>query len=130
MEGIKNFLHIINENWTTILVCIGLIVGIVQKTKNYLIKSDDEKVEMAKKEISNAILKMITDAEKDYSYLSKAGQIKRSHVIKKLYEDYPVLNKVKDQNELIIWIDEQIDSSLKTLREVIKETMIEEGLAE
>ena len=121
MEGLKNFLQFINLHWTSILVCIGLIIGLVQKTKNYLIKSDDEKVEMAKREISNAILKMITDAEQDYSQWVGAGAIKRSQVIKEIYDQYPVLGKVVDQSVVIAWIDEEIDNALKTLRAVIKE---------
>lgn len=121
MEGIKNLLQFLNANWTTLLVILGLIVGIVKKTKAYLIKSDDEKVEMAKKEISNAILKMITDAEKDYDDWKGAGAIKRSQVIKQIYDEYPILAKVVDQQIVIAWIDEEIDNALKTLRAVIKE---------
>ena len=34
--GIQNFLQIINDNWTTIIVIIGLIVAIVKKAKDYL----------------------------------------------------------------------------------------------
>ena len=44
LTGLQNFLNIINDNWTTILVCAGLIVGIVKKTQDYLSKSDDEKI--------------------------------------------------------------------------------------
>ena len=121
MEGIKNLLQFLNANWTSILVILGLIVGIVKKTKNYLVKTDDEKVEMAKKEISNAILKMITDAEKDYDDWKGAGAIKRSQVIKQIYDEYPILAKVVDQSVVIAWIDEEIDNALKTLRAVIKE---------
>lgn len=121
MEGIKNFLLTLNAHWVDILVVIGLIVGIIKKTKNYLVKSDDEKVEMAKKEISNAILKMITDAEMDYENLKGAGAIKRSQVIKQIYTEFPILAKVADQQIVIAWIDEEIDNALKTLRAVIKE---------
>ena len=46
--GIQNFLQIINDNWTTIIVIIGLIVAIVKKAKDYLSKSDEEKIEIAK----------------------------------------------------------------------------------
>ena len=33
---------------------------------------------------------------------------------------YPVLSKAINQEELIAWIDSEIDNSLKTLRDVIE----------
>ena len=72
---------------------------------------------------------MITDAEKDYQQYAKAGEIKRSQVIKQIFDDYPVLERVVDQDALIALIDTEIDNALKTLREVIKETKKEEELS-
>ena len=120
MEGLQKFLQLLNDNWTSILVCIGLVIGIVKKTRDYMSKSQDEKIEIAKKQIQTTILKMISDAEVDWQEWSKAGSIKRAQVIKQIYEEYPVLSKVVDQKGLIEWIDEQIDSALDTLREIVK----------
>lgn len=120
MEGLQKFLQLLNDNWTSILVCIGLVIGIVKKTRDYMSKSQDEKIEIAKKQIQTTILKMISDAEVDWQEWSKAGSIKRAQVIKQIYEEYPVLSKVADQKALIEWIDEQIDSALDTLREIVK----------
>jgi hypothetical protein len=121
LTGLQNFLNIINDNWTTILVCAGLIVGIVKKTQDYLSKSDDEKIKIAKAQIKQVILKKISDAEVDYEEWNKAGSIKRSQVISEIYKEYPILSKVVDQTELIEWIDSEIDVTLKTLRSIIKE---------
>lgn len=120
MEGLQKFLQLLNDNWTSILVCIGLVIGIVKKTRDYMSKSQDEKIEIAKKQIQTTILKMISDAEVDWQEWSKAGSIKRAQVIKQIYEEYPVLSKVVDQKALIERIDEQIDSALDTLREIVK----------
>lgn len=120
MEGLQKFLQLLNDNWTSILVCIGLVIGIVKKTQDYMSKSQDEKIEIAKKQIQTTILKMISDAEVDWQEWSKAGSIKRAQVIKQIYEEYPILSKVIDQKALIEWIDEQIDSALDTLREIVK----------
>lgn len=120
MEGLQKFLQILNDNWTSILVCMGLIVGIVKKTQDYISKSQEEKIELAKKQIQTTILKMISDAEVDWQEWSKAGSIKRSQVIKQIYEEYPILTKVVDQDALIKYIDEQIDGALDTLREIVK----------
>lgn len=126
IDGLKNFLQLINDNWTTILIIIGLIIGIYQKVKALLKESDEAKIEFAKKQISNVVLKMITDAETEYQQFAKAGEIKRSQVIKQIFDNYPILEKVVDQDALINLIDYEIDNALKTLREVIKETKKEE----
>lgn len=121
MEGIKNLLTFLNNNWTVILICIGAIVGIVNKTINYFSKSKDERVEIAKKQIEQEILKMISDAESEYKEWEKAGEIKRSEVIGEIFKKYPILSKVVDQKELIQWIDDLIDNSLDTLRDIISQ---------
>ena len=121
MTAFKNFLHIINDNWTTILVIIGLIISIVKKTMDYFSKTDEERIQIAKKQISESMLKMISDAEVNWNDWMGAGSIKRSEVIKRVFDEYPILSKVVDQEALIAWIDEQINASLKTLREVVAE---------
>lgn len=119
MKGLQNFLEFLNENYVSILVCIGLIIGLVQKVKAYIGKSDDEKVNIAKEQIKEVILKLVSDAEVDYEEWNKAGSIKRSQVINKLYAEYPILSKVVDQEALTQWIDDTIDDALKTLRVII-----------
>ena len=121
LNGIKNFLSLINDNWTTILVIIGLALALWKKIESYSKLSTDKKIEIAKKQISENILKLITQAEKDYAEWEKAGSIKRSEVISEIYREYPILAKVVDQDELIKWIDEQIDNALPTLRDIIKQ---------
>lgn len=121
LNGIKNFLSFINDNWTTILVIIGLVLALWKKIESYSKLSTDKKIEIAKKQISENILKLITQAEKDYAEWEKAGSIKRSEVISEIYKEYPILAKVVNQEELVKWIDEQIDNALPTLRDIIKE---------
>lgn len=129
LKGLQNFLEYINNNWTTILIIIGLIIGIWKKIESYLKKSDDEKIAIAKQQISQSILRMISEAERDYDTWREAGQIKRSKVIQQVYKEYPILSKIADQDELIKWIDAEIDNSLKELRKVIKENTGETSLA-
>ena len=119
LDGVKNFLQFINDNWTSIIIIISLIIAIVQKTKSYLSKSNDEKIASAKSQIKEVILKLISDAEVDYEDWNKAGSIKRAQVIQKIFIDYPVLSKVANQEELIKWIDTMIDESLKELRKIV-----------
>lgn len=121
LYAIQNFLQLINDNWTVIIIIIGLIIAITQKAKAFFSKSDDEKIEIAKKQIQQTMLKLVTDAETDYLEWKNAGSVKRAQVIEKIFETYPILSKVTNQEELIKWIDEVIDESLETMRNVFEE---------
>lgn len=121
LNGVKNFLELINQNWTVIVIIIGLVLAIAKKAKNYFSKSDEEKIEIAKQQIKEIIFKLISDAEVDYEEWKKAGSIKRSQVIEEIFVEYPILSKAVNQEELIKWIDEIIDEALVTLREIVAE---------
>lgn len=125
LNGIQNFLQFVNDNWTSIIIIISLIVAIVQKVKKYFAKSTEEQIATAKSQISEIVLKLITDAEVDYKDWEKAGSVKRSQVIQKIFDEYPILAKVADQQEVVNWIDEMIDTSLKELRNIVAENQPE-----
>lgn len=126
LNGVQNFLELINNNWTTIMVIIGLLIAVIKKVKDFFSKSNDEKIEIAKAQVKETILRMVTEAEVDYEEWSKAGSIKRSQVIEEIYTEYPVLSKVVDQTALTEWIDSVIDESLDTLREIVSENKSED----
>ena len=126
LTGIENFLRLITDNWTTILVIIGLITGIYKKIQIYISKTDEEKYQIAKEQISEIILHMITDAENDYAEWNKAGSIKRSQVIAQIYAKYPILAKIADQETVINFIDDEINGALKNLRNIMDDTNIYE----
>ena len=118
LDGVKNFLEFVNENWTTIVVIIGLIIAIAKKGVAFFSKSDEEKIAIAKKQIQETMLKLIT--EENYNEWKQAGSIKRAQVIDELFANYPILSKVTNQEDLIKWIDDVIDESLITLREIVE----------
>lgn len=127
LYAIQNFLQLINDNWTVIIIIVALIISIARKAKDFFSKSDDEKIEIAKKQIQQTMLKLVTDAETDYLEWKHAGSVKRAQVIEEIFETYPVLSKVTDQEELIKWIDNVIDESLETMRKVFEENKTIEG---
>ena len=124
LDGIKNFLTFINNNWTTITVIISLLIALYKKVMAYLQQSQEKKIEIAKAQLSQTILKFITDAEVDYENWNKAGSVKRSQVIQRIYTEYPILSKVVDQEALIIWIDDLINNALKELRKIVAENAV------
>ena len=118
--SVQNFLQYINDNWTAIIIVIGLAMALAKKIKNFFNKSYDEKIAVAKDQIKEIMLKLVTDAEVDYYEWVKAGGIKRSQVIERIYSMYPVLSDVVDQESLIKWIDSIIDEALSTMRDVFE----------
>lgn len=120
MRSLVNFLQWLNDNWSAIIVIIGLIVALGMKIKSYLKLSNQEKIEIAYHAIKQRILTYVSDAEKDYEKYKKAGSIKRAEVIDKIYKEYPILNKVADQATVTAKLDELIDDALVDLRAVIE----------
>lgn len=123
LNGIKNFLGLINDNWTAIIVIIGLALALFKKIQSYMNSSTDEKIAIAKAQLQETILKFITEAELSYEEWNQAGSIKRSQVISEIFEQYPILSRVADQESMIKWIDDEINNSLKTLRKIVKENL-------
>lgn len=120
LNGVKNFLQFINDHWTMIIIIIGLLISVIQKIKGYINKSNEEKIAIAKKQIKEVMLRLVTDSEVDYLEWQNAGAIKRSQVIEEIFEMYPILSKITNQEEIIQWIDDVIDEALKTMRDIFE----------
>lgn len=129
LTGICNFLQFINDNWTMIITILVLVAAIGKKIVDFLNNSEEEKIAIAKEQIRETMLKLITEAEIDYQNFIKAGSVKRSQVISQIYERYPVLSKIADQEELVKWLDEVIDESLEEMRKIFEQTK-EESIVE
>lgn len=121
LVGLKNFLDLINQNWTLITVIIGLGILVFKKLKSYLSLSEQEKIDLTLSQIRITALKMVTEAEEEYNNWIKAGTIKRAEVIDVIFEKYPILNKVTDRDSLIKTLDDIIDEALVEMRKVIEE---------
>ena len=119
LDGIRNFLMFVNEHWTEIVVIAGLGLAIWKKSEAYLKKTDEEKIQIAKDQLRETILKFVTKAEVDYDDWAKAGAVKRAQVIDEIFAKYPILNRVTNQESLISEIDTMIDEALNELREIL-----------
>ena len=121
LDGIAKFLTFVNENWVYITTIIGLAIAVGNKVRDYLNKSNEEKIEIAKAQIDEIMLMLVTEAEQDYLQWVSAGAVKRSQVIDQVFAMDPILSKVTNQEEIIAWIDESIDNALKTMRKIFEE---------
>ena len=121
LDGINKFLTFINDNWVYITTIIGLAIAVINKIRNYLNKSNEEKIEIAKAQINEVMLILVTEAEQDYLEWTKAGSVKRAQVIDQVFAMYPVLSTITNQEEIITWIDDAIDNALKEMRKIFEE---------
>lgn len=121
LNGVYNFLDFVNDNWTMIFAIIVLLIAIGRKIVAFFSKSKEEQLEIAKAQIKEVMLRLVTEAECDYYEWIKSGEIKRAQVIDEVFAMYPILSKVTNQADVIAWIDEAIDEALKTMRKVFEE---------
>lgn len=128
MESVQKFMDFIVENWTMICAVIVIGIAVYEYVQNFLKKSKEEQeaiirqqIEIAKEQVREIMLKLVTEAEKDYREWIKAGEIKRAQVIDAIFEKYPILLMVTNQAELIAWMDETIDEALKKMRKIFEE---------
>lgn len=121
MNGVYNFLSFIDKNWTMICAIVVLAMAITKKAIAFFSKSREEQVEIAKAQINETMLKLVTRAEISYAEWIKSGAIKRAEVIDEIFNMYPILSKVSNQTEIIAWIDDAIDKALETMREIFEE---------
>ena len=127
LTGIHNFLNFINENWTMIASIFTICIVIAKKAKSYFNLSQDEQIKIARSQISEIMLRLVTEAECDYRQWIKAGSIKRSQVIDEVFTMYPVLSTITNQEEVIVWIDDAIDKALKEMRKIFEENNAKEN---
>ena len=129
LNGVKNFLQFVNDNWTMIAAIFLLAMAVIKKAIDFFGKSNKEKISIVKKQIRESMLKFVTEAEIDYQEWISAGKIKRSQVINLIYEKYPVLSTVADQDDLIAWLDVMIDEALSMMREIFEQNAEESSTA-
>lgn len=119
MEGLMNTLKVINENWSNIVIIISTIIVLVNKVKKYFAMSKEERVESALKVVKTELLKIMSDAEVEWNEFEKSGELKKSQVIKSIYEQFPILNDYIDQDKLIEKINDMIEDQLKSVDKII-----------
>lgn len=132
MNGIKNFLQLINDNWATIMAIVVLAYGIFSKARDaynaWIDKTEDEKkaeidkqIDAAKKVMGEYILGLCSKAEVEWqSNTCKLGPVRRAEVIEKIYAQYPILLYAADQKEVLDYIDNLIDQALVIVRETVR----------
>ena len=85
-------------------------------------KEEEQKrlVELALSKVKEIMPSLTARAEEGWNHLDKSGVIKRSEVINKIYEQYPILKEYYDQEYLTTQIDLIINEALKEIRNITR----------
>lgn len=118
MQGIDNFIKFLAENWTFIVIIISIIIKAIISVSDFMKKSKEERKAAAWSELSRIALSLVSDAESEWG--SKTGEIKKSEVIKKIYDKLPALSEIANEAETSEQIDKIIDDALAQMREILK----------
>ena len=118
MQGIDNFIRFLAENWTFIVIIISIIIKAIISVSDFLKKSKEERKAAAWSELARIALSLVSDAESEWG--SKTGEIKKSEVIKKIYDKLPAVSEIANEAETSEQIDKIIDDALEQMREILK----------
>lgn len=119
VQGLQNFAQFICNNWLVIIIVVALIIVIAKAVYEFSKKSTEEKIAIVKQQVSQIVLKLVTEAELQYENWVKAGAVKRAQVIDAIFTQYPILSVITDQDSVIAWLDELIDNALETLNGIL-----------
>lgn len=122
MSGLLNFVELIRDHWTEIMVVLAMVGGVAYWVYGFVTANKgnlkEATIELAKKQVKDIILKLVSDAEMEWG--SDTGKIKRSQVLEAVFDRYPILRQVTNQDELLEWLDATIDQALIEMREILK----------
>ena len=119
MQGLYNFVEYIQKYWFDVALVLAICAGLIMWEIDFLKKNKDEKVEAVKSQLKQIMLQLVTSAEESYADIKKSGAIKRSWVLDTVYNKFPILSKIKSQEEVIEYIDGLIDEALVTMRSIL-----------
>ena len=126
MTSIINLFKLISDEWMTIIFIILLVVVGIRKVISFLKMDKAKKLDIILKLVKEEILSIMAEAEVNWKDYSKSGEIKKSEVISKIYERFPILSKYINQEELIQEISDMIDEEKSKMDKIINNIETEE----
>ena len=115
MTGFNNFIHLIQSQWTNIVVVIAIIATVVKTALSYSSMTEEQRVQSALKVVKEELMRLMCQAEIQWKDYKKSGDLKRSQVIKDIYNQFPFLSKYMDQDRLVKTIYEMIDKQMDNM---------------
>lgn len=122
MQGLVNTANFILENWSNIVFVAAVFIAVFFRIKKFFSMSKEDQKEAVLKVVKEEILKIMSDAEKDWDNYVKSGEIKKSQVINTIYEQFPALSSFANQDEIIKQISDMIDEVKPTMDKIFEKT--------
>lgn len=119
MVAIENTIQFLEANWVNILFILVVAYIAIKRVISFVVLSKSEKIEIVLKMVKQELLTLMSEAEIDWKEFEKAGDAKRSQVITKIYDKFPILSKYVNQEELIERIDKLIDEEKVKLDKIM-----------
>lgn len=119
MNGLSNTLSFIQENWTNILLVITVIITVIYRVFSFTKLSKEQKVQAILTIVKSELLKFMSEAEIDWKEYEKSGLLKKSDVITKIYDKFPLLKEYLDQETLIQKISDMIENGMIEMNKVV-----------
>lgn len=119
MNGLTNFVNLIQSQWTNILVVVAILFGVIRTGINYYSMSKEQRTEAALTVVKSELLKLMSHAELQWSDIKKSGSLKRSQVIKDIYTQFPFLASYIDQETLLKRLYEMIDTEMENMNKIL-----------
>ena len=135
MKGIVKLIQDLALYWPYIVLFVCIIGFVINYINGYRKLSEKDK-ENERKRLIEATLKKIKDimpyltanAEENWNHLDKSGIIKRSEVLSIIYESYPILKELCDEEWIVSEIDRIINQTLVDIRKITRKEESNENL--
>ena len=121
MTSINNTLGLIENYWSMIIIIIALVVLTIEEVRKYKAMTREQRIEAALSVVKGELLKLMSDAEIEWSEYKKSGALKKSQVLKEIYTQFPFLQDYINQDELVTKITEMIDAEMENMNKILKE---------
>ena len=121
MDGIKNLLSWLNNNWSFIIIIIGLGLFACRKITDFMKLSEEDQINQILIAVKGILLSKMAEAEIGWEDYKKSGDLKRSEVINEIYKEFPILKDICDQEKLIEIITSMIDDEMDNMNRIINE---------
>lgn len=126
MQSIVKVLKWLYDNWSAVVIIIGLLTAVIVKLKAWSKLSADEKLQAANSEKEKALtqlkqlaLSWVTVLEEKWSGIEKSGYIKKSEFFERVYDKLPVLSQYSDEIEQTV--SDIIDGALIEMRDILSQ---------
>lgn len=119
MNGLTNTLNFIQENWSNVLLILTAVITVICRIVSISKLSKTQKVEAILTIVKSELLKFMSEAEIDWKEYEKSGLLKKSDVITKIYDKFPLLKEYLDQETLIKRISDMIELGMQEMNKVV-----------